>query len=383
MREILKKIQKVANNNKHASEYTHGIYRYPASMSPFLVREIINLFTKKGDMVLDPFCGGGTTAIEALSQGRKIICSDVNSLAYFVTKAKATPIDNNSIEKIILWSKVMMNYLQRYREKIVPDYFILNKNLPSRKTLWLLDRLKHEADLQPNPQVRTVCNLIILRVGKLCYDCQIGSPNPSILIKAFDKISNSIIDSLMKYSDHCREISPNMNTKNYLKIYCENALNLPQLIDRKDTNKIKLILTSPPYPGVHILYNRWQIKGRRLTTLPYNLLGLNDGFPGSFYTLGSVSNKGYELYFKNIQNIFFSLGNVINKKTIVAQVISFKEPEKQLPMYKRAMKEAGYSEICLTNNKGGIIIRDVPNRKWYTHLTNRKAKEYILLHHKK
>ena len=32
---------------------------------------------------------------------------------------------------------------------------------------------------------------------------------------------------------------------------------------------IKLVLTSPPYPGVHVLYHRWQVQGRRETPAPF------------------------------------------------------------------------------------------------------------------
>lgn len=382
MIEISKRIQEAANNKKYASEFTHGIYRYPASMSPLIAREIISLFTKKRDVIIDPFCGGGTTAIEALSHGRKIICSDVNSLACFITKTKATPLKNGVIEKIKLWSAITLDRLREYRKKEVPDNFSINKNLHCKKTLWLLTKLMHEANLQLDPQVRDICNLIMLSVGKLCYDCRVESPNPSKLVKAFNKISHSVIKSIIEYSDRCLEVTPNIDIENHLKIFCENALNLPELIDRKDAKRIKLVLTSPPYPGVHILYHRWQIKGRRQTSLPYNLLHLNDGLPASYYTLGSASNKGYESYFKNIRNIFSNLWKVIGEKTIIAQVVSFKESEWQLPMYKKAMREAGYSEIYLTNNKGDIITRDVPNRKWYTNLMNKKAQEYILFHSK-
>lgn len=30
-----------------------------------------------------------------------------------------------------------------------------------------------------------------------------------------------------------------------------------------------LILTSPPYPGVHVLYHRWQVQGRKETPAPF------------------------------------------------------------------------------------------------------------------
>ncbi len=46
-----------------------------------------------GKIVLDPFMGGGTTVVEALRLGCKIIGVDVNPVAWFVTKKEIEPID--------------------------------------------------------------------------------------------------------------------------------------------------------------------------------------------------------------------------------------------------------------------------------------------------
>lgn len=54
----------------YATDHTHALYKYPARMSPPLARSLILGLTNPGDLVLDPFIGGGTTAIEALSTGR-------------------------------------------------------------------------------------------------------------------------------------------------------------------------------------------------------------------------------------------------------------------------------------------------------------------------
>jgi hypothetical protein len=48
----------------------------------------IQRLTKPGDLVLDPFCGRGTTPFQALLMGRVALASDINPVAYCVTKAK-------------------------------------------------------------------------------------------------------------------------------------------------------------------------------------------------------------------------------------------------------------------------------------------------------
>lgn len=55
-------------------------------------------FTKPGDLVLDPFCGSGSTAVASLIRGRKAIAIDVSPAATFVTRYYVTPTDPLSLQ---------------------------------------------------------------------------------------------------------------------------------------------------------------------------------------------------------------------------------------------------------------------------------------------
>src|SRR5260370_20191625 len=80
------------------SGYTHNFYRYPARFSPLFVREVIRHYSRPGEVVLDPFMGGGTTIVEAIALGRKAIGVDLNSLAHFVSTVKTTPLSNYDVD---------------------------------------------------------------------------------------------------------------------------------------------------------------------------------------------------------------------------------------------------------------------------------------------
>jgi hypothetical protein len=54
----------------------------------------------------------------------------------------------------------------------------------------------------------------------------------------------------------------------------------------------KLVVTSPPYPGIHILYHRWQVDGRKEAPLPFMIANKLDGAGGSYYTMGDRKNPG-------------------------------------------------------------------------------------------
>jgi site-specific DNA-methyltransferase (adenine-specific) len=68
-------------------EWTKSVWTFPAVSArsighpaPFpeeLPRRLIQLYTFKGDVVLDPFCGSGTACLAALKDGRHYIGYDI------------------------------------------------------------------------------------------------------------------------------------------------------------------------------------------------------------------------------------------------------------------------------------------------------------------
>ena len=72
---------------------THGMHTYVAAMIPQLARKLVDRYAPPGELVLDPFCGGGSVLVESVRSGRTAIGRDVNELAILISQAKTTPID--------------------------------------------------------------------------------------------------------------------------------------------------------------------------------------------------------------------------------------------------------------------------------------------------
>ncbi len=72
---------------------------YRACFKPQLPRFFINLLTKKGDVVYDPFSGRGTTVIEAGLLGRDVYANDANPLSRIMTEPRFFPPDITAVEK--------------------------------------------------------------------------------------------------------------------------------------------------------------------------------------------------------------------------------------------------------------------------------------------
>ena len=84
---------------------SHDIHPYPAKFPPQIPAHVINLLSKNGEMVWDPFGGSGTTALEALINNRRCISTDINPIGGIIGKAKTTGlrlIDEQQLDRFIL-----------------------------------------------------------------------------------------------------------------------------------------------------------------------------------------------------------------------------------------------------------------------------------------
>jgi len=66
----------------------HSICPYFAMFPESFAEHWVGKLTKPGDVVLDPFCGRGTTPFQSLLMNRRAVACDVNPVAYCITKAK-------------------------------------------------------------------------------------------------------------------------------------------------------------------------------------------------------------------------------------------------------------------------------------------------------
>lgn len=80
----------------------YNMHTYWSKKPHDAVCQYIRHYTKPGDLVLDPFCGSGGTALAALLEGRKAIAMDRSPAATFITKNYCTPVDVRSLEAAFL-----------------------------------------------------------------------------------------------------------------------------------------------------------------------------------------------------------------------------------------------------------------------------------------
>ncbi|MDD1693921.1 MAG: site-specific DNA-methyltransferase [Methanoregula sp.] len=100
-REVMKYTGEFWTSRQRQGGSIHEI-SYRACFKPQLPRFFIQLLTRKGDSVYDPFSGRGTTVLEAGLMGRNVIANDTNPLSRVMTEPRFFPPDIAAVEKRLL-----------------------------------------------------------------------------------------------------------------------------------------------------------------------------------------------------------------------------------------------------------------------------------------
>jgi len=79
----------------------HAVDEYPTKILPQAASIIVERYSSLEDTILDPFCGGGTFAIEAKMHGRNSINYDINPNAIEITKKRLNYLTKNRMLEII------------------------------------------------------------------------------------------------------------------------------------------------------------------------------------------------------------------------------------------------------------------------------------------
>jgi len=86
--------------SNNTSTLTHGLHRFAAKYIPQIPAWVLEEFVKEDAVVLDPFCGSGTSLVESLHRCRKSIGLDCDPLAVLIASAKTADISSARIREL-------------------------------------------------------------------------------------------------------------------------------------------------------------------------------------------------------------------------------------------------------------------------------------------
>ena len=247
---------------------THAFHTYPARMHPDSARLIIPHTT---GAVHDPFCGGGTVLIEAKLAGRKSFGSDISPIAHLVAGAR--------LSSPLLASKVRS---------------------ASRK---IADKAKLRTDVDvPEVCVPWYQPHVAQEIGRIRdeidqYDADVQPLLKAILSSIIVKASYRKSDTSNRMEKHHRR--PQSTAILFHKKAREFARMLETMPDDVESTlihgdartvvppqKVGLVLTSPPYPGVYDYLPMHQLRYAWLGLEPEESLAREIGSRRAFRAKG-------------------------------------------------------------------------------------------------
>ena len=234
---------------------THSLHPYPAKFPPQLPKMILQHFSKAGETVLDPFCGSGTTLVEARLQKMNVIGVDVNALSCLLSKVKATPLTQEEIKKIHQFVNQLNTHLNKWKSGDRPKITIkeieglrhwFQLNVATEIT-FILEQIHNLKDVAIKDFLKIVLSSIIVRVSNQDSDTRYAAINKNILdyytIELF-------IERVNEYLCRIAEFSQLVNGSSYLSVYNADSRDLSFII----SNTIDIIITSPPYANTYDYY---------------------------------------------------------------------------------------------------------------------------------
>ena len=253
-----------ANKLAYQDRAFHDWYRFVLSYPPHLVQSYIKKFgLNHQSLILDPFCGTGTTLIEAKLAGIKAIGIEANIFPYFATSVKldwnlnpdllvsqarqianealsflkGQGIDDNSFFEIDLKNIKLKTLEPEAASLILRDSI---SPLPLHKTLVLLEYLEaYQGEPFFCHALLALANALVFKISNLHFGPEVGVRNPKIDIPV---ISNWLLE-VDKIAHDLRLVTGKQYPS--AEVYLGDARNLenfsPDLVDA--------VITSPPYPN--------------------------------------------------------------------------------------------------------------------------------------
>ena len=252
---------------------THSYHRYPSKFIPQLASALIEKYSKKGELVLDPFTGSGTTLLEALLLRRYAIGIDINPISELICKAKTTPIEPVLLQTCIdkLFKRIKAYNNNKEERNTISNSVIQNLDL-KRIDFWFSKAIKHELAVilyaineEENDEVRTFLKCGFSHILKICSKWKARSIKPvrdqhKKTPRPMPIFEQHIYHMLKKNKEYYNILPPliKKDLHEYVKIYCDDCRNV-----RRYADNVSLIVTSPPYVTsyqyfyVHQLSTMW------------------------------------------------------------------------------------------------------------------------------
>lgn len=242
------------------------IHPYPAKFTVEMAMEMVEKYSKKWDLVYDPFVWSWTTLLAANVLWRNSYWTDINAIAILISEFKVLKLNENQIKDLrffiqnILWTNIdTIKNVHRFSYPSIEHWFC-------EDSICFLSFLKESIEQLKDEWEKTFAKLVMSSIVNVASNQEsdtryaaIHKPKLNIeyLLNTFWKKFNTAIEIYCDYR-------PYQNDDCFAKPILLDSSKCWQIIP---PNSVNLILTSPPYPNT---YDYYLYHKHRMNWLWYN-----------------------------------------------------------------------------------------------------------------
>jgi hypothetical protein len=236
----------------------HDWYRLVLGYPDHLVGRLLDEFgARPGDHILDPFCGAGTTLVEAMKRGMRATGIDANPSSHFAARVKTNwgLHAQTLIQCLERVAEYYQELLQDAQYKSDPFYRylqsegFLNRRWISTRPLWKIIAIKRAIDrLRTTKEYKNALRLALIaqtvhgsanvKFGPELYCGR--SKRDSAVLPGFRKRLEKMVSDLALVGSVSHGSAD---------VVLGDARNCGSVLDRRQ--KFSALISSPPYPAEH------------------------------------------------------------------------------------------------------------------------------------
>lgn len=355
--------------------HLHALHPYPARFIPQIPRKAIKEWSKKGDVILDPFCGCGTTLLESILLGRPAIGIDNNDVAHLISQAKTTPYTHDDLHELQQFISHIPFGMLSLATKSQSDIWIPGfENLSSwfdELAVLELARLKtliEKLASRPRVLALAVFSSIIVAVSYQDSDTRYARVNRPYRSGEVEKRFTAKLTETIRRAS---EIIDRPKAKSTL--YLGDSRNLSEI----SNGSVNLIVTSPPYLNA---YDYHKYHRQRLHWIKGDIKSARDREIGK-HDVFTRPNATPALYFDDMKECFVEWYRVLRSDgrafIVIGDAIVKRQPIPVADLFIEILTEVGF-------RYEKQWIRQIPEgKKSFNRHNSRINEEHILLFQKK
>lgn len=333
---------------------THYLHSYPAKLLPHIAHFFLasQRFCPANGLVLDPFSGSGTVALEAFLSGRPAAYADTNPLARLITEAKLRVIPTPTLQAA--FERVSARYL---KSRVVQHPAVVNVHKWFQPAvIRSLARLRAAIEPESSADLQK-----LLQVTFSATVRRVSNADPRLSVPVLLKDDRVLLRSEDVWQCFADQFGANTRRIEQLTRLCPSPLRLTEAGGdarrmhvasggRLGTDSVDLVLTSPPYAGAQ--------KYIRASSLSLGWLGLAEAGqlkPLENATIGREHLPGVDVRI---------IGTSIPAANVVISRIWKRNPLRAAicATYLNEM-EAVFEEVSKVTRPGGKLILVIGNNE--------------------